>query len=85
MSIRICVKCNEEYKLYRGKPGFINECGECGLSSEEGMTKLGGIMEYSHKTAPTIKIVALKDAKEIIKKTKRKSGTSIISGMSRTR
>ncbi len=82
---RICVKCNEEYNLYPKKPGFINECGSCGIESEEGIVPLGGIMEYSHKTAPTIKIMTLSDTKEIIRKTKRKSGTSIISGLSRSR
>lgn len=81
---RICVYCTEPYTLTRTKPGYANECGDCGQLSEDekGNTRPGGIMEYAHKTAPTIKILTnLNDAKTIIKSTDRTGGQGVIRGM----
>ena len=30
MKMRLCVKCGEAYVLTPSKPGYINECGDCG-------------------------------------------------------
>lgn len=63
----ICVKCGDEYNVYKGKPGFINECTPCGRDSESGMTKLGGVMIYSHKTAGEIQLLPMASAKRFVK------------------
>ncbi len=34
MKMRVCVVCGEAYVLTSNKPGFINECGDCGLEHE---------------------------------------------------
>jgi hypothetical protein len=63
MQKRTCVRCGAEYSLYKGKPGFVNECKDCGLESEEGLPRFGGNMIYSHKTAGEIQILSLDSAK----------------------
>ncbi len=30
MKMRVCVKCSEAYVLTSNKPGYINECADCG-------------------------------------------------------
>lgn len=61
--MRKCIKCGDEYTPYKGKPGFINECTNCGRDSESGQERLGGVMIYSHKTAGEIQILPMKSAK----------------------
>lgn len=34
MKSRQCVKCGEYYEPTKNKPGFVNECSECGAESE---------------------------------------------------
>lgn len=84
---RECNDCGDEYTLTRTKPGLINVCGDCGVKQEKtrGNSRPGGIMEYAHKTAPTIKIISLDDAKNIIKNTDRIGGQGIIKGMKERR
>ena len=80
--------CENEFRLgMKGKLGLYRECPSCGREIEKsrGNVRIGGIMEYAHKTAPVIKLMSLEDAKEINRRTKRPSGTSIISGMSEVR
>lgn len=57
-----CVKCGDEFNLYRGKPGFANECTNCGRESEDGQERLKGVMIYGHKTAGEIQILSAKAA-----------------------
>lgn len=84
---RICAKCDDEYTLTKTKPGTINVCRQCGEEQEKsrGNSRPGGIMEYAHKTAPTIRILSLNDAKQIIKNTDRVGGQGIIKGMAERR
>ena len=42
VKMRLCVKCGEAYVLTPSKPGYINECGECGA----GDVALIGIPEH---------------------------------------
>ena len=87
MSMRICANkdCEREYDTRNKKYGTINCCNSCGQEQEKGMTRLGGIMHFSHKTAPEIIIMNLDDAKEIARKTDRTGGQGIIKGMSTNR
>jgi hypothetical protein len=32
--MRVCVKCGEAYVLTSSKPGYIDECGDCGAEHE---------------------------------------------------
>jgi hypothetical protein len=34
--IKICVKCEEEFELKPGKPGFANRCPECSEPEADG-------------------------------------------------
>jgi hypothetical protein len=55
MSIRICNKCDADYKLTPHKPGPINLCDECG-EEHEVEHKYTGNMIYDHKTGASIQI-----------------------------
>jgi hypothetical protein len=48
--IKVCVKCEEEFELKPGKPGFANRCPEC--SEPEGDPGgSGGNVDASEKRA----------------------------------
>lgn len=66
-----CVNCGEEFYPKRDKPGKIDECWTCGRKSEKDIVKLGGNMIWEHKTAPTIEIKPLSEARSFAKKTRR--------------
>ncbi len=71
--MRSCVKCGDNYALFKGKPGFVNECANCGRDSEKGMTKLKGVMIYPHKTSAEIQILPEESAMTHIKAASRHS------------
>lgn len=50
----ICVHCEGEFEPYRGKPGKVNECDECGSLDE--IDKYTGNMVYDHKAGCSIQI-----------------------------
>lgn len=71
---KICVHCDEEFTLTRTKPGFANECGDCGQLTEDqkGNTRPGGVVEYECKTNGVMKVVSsLATAKQIKHSTNR--------------
>ena len=47
---RECIKCGEEFNLYIGKPGLINECSECAVDIPVYLAQEGsddtGVVEY---------------------------------------
>ncbi len=49
----VCRHCEVEFKLYSGKPGKIDECGDC---AEEVVQKYTGNMIYDHKVGAQIQI-----------------------------
>lgn len=59
-----CRDCNEEFYTYKGKPGYVNQCRDCGENTEEesGEERLGGNMIYMHKTGAYIEIKPLRKA-----------------------
>jgi ribosomal protein S27E len=61
--VRECAKCGDEYTAYRGKPGLIIHCTECGREDEQGKTRTMGVMIYVHKTAGEIQILPEASAK----------------------
>lgn len=69
---RQCDDCSEEYKLTSDKPGRINQCGECGESTElDGEERLGGNMIWTGKQAPEIEIKPISRAQDFADKTQR--------------
>ena len=48
--IKVCVKCEEEFELKPGKPGFANRCPECS-EPEAGSAAGGGAVDASEKRA----------------------------------
>lgn len=49
----VCVKCEDEFTLYPGKPGKANECPDC---SEDPTIRYTGNQIYDHKTGCSIQI-----------------------------
>jgi predicted nucleic acid-binding Zn-ribbon protein len=47
---RECIKCGEEFVLYNGKPGLINECVDCASDIPVYLAQEGsddtGVVEY---------------------------------------
>ena len=71
-SPRICIDCGEEFKITLDKPGRINQCAECGESTElDGEERLGGNMIYTGKQAPEIEIKPISRAQDFAGKTQR--------------
>lgn len=58
-----CKRCGRDFTPYHGKPGYINECGEC----KPDVPLLGGNMIWDHKTAPELEIKSLGQAKAFAK------------------
>lgn len=85
--IKKCKHCGEEYNIRFKTVGYIDECNKCAeeLGSDKNTPRLGGILEFSHKTAPVLKIMSLEDAQTIKRKTDRKGGSGIIVGMATRR
>ncbi len=48
--IKVCVKCEEEFELKPGKPGFANRCPECS-EPESDSNESGGSGDASEKRA----------------------------------
>ena len=58
---RVCRDCDEEFVWTPDKPGFINQCADCATD----VPKLGGVMNWEHKTAPAIQVVPMTLAKAV--------------------
>lgn len=71
--MRECVDCGVEYSLTPHKPGFINQCADCGRNAEKGQTRLKGVMIYPHKTSAEIQILPEQSAETHIKAASRHS------------
>ena len=48
--VKVCVKCDEEFELRPGKPGFANRCPECSAEDAEGSAGAGKV-DASEKKA----------------------------------
>lgn len=68
-----CRDCENNFSLYKGKPGFVNQCAPCGEQTEDesGEERLGGNMIYMHKTGAQIEIKPLRKAMIFAEKTRR--------------
>lgn len=82
---RNCIHCGEEYTPTPHKPGFINECWDCGEVSDKDTPRLGGNMIYSHKTAPTIEIKPLDQAQQFAKRARRQNSTGVTNDLVQTK
>ncbi len=84
MAKRICKheECQREYNTHDKKFGMIDECNTCGRNGSDAETpRLGGVMNYEHKTAGVLQVMSLEDAQSIRRKTDRTGGQGIIKGM----
>jgi len=68
-----CRDCGDKFALYKGKPGFINQCSRCGIQTEEDLDeeRMGGNMIYLHKTGGYIEVKTLREAQQFAAKTQR--------------
>lgn len=74
--------CKIEFNWRKNSPGLYGYCRNCGEEQERkrGNTRPGGVMEYSHKTAPTIRLFNdISDAKKVLKAGERNTGHVITS------
>lgn len=73
MKTLICRDCGDPFQPQLGKPGFIDQCVSCAKD----VPLKGGIMHWGHKTAPTIEICSLAQAKIVAQRNAR-VGTGVI-------
>lgn len=58
--MRVCVKCGEPYVLTSNKPGYINECADCGADD----VALVGVPEHLLAVCDSVEAGQLSEMKE---------------------
>ena len=81
-----CRDCGNLFSLYKGKPGYVNQCGPCGERTEDesGEERLGGNMIYLHKTGGQIEVKPLRKAKIFAAQTRR-LGAGVTASLTQSR